>query len=279
MGDQRARGNLQIDLALPGAERDRTANLCVANAALSQLSYGPGKALGDGRDGNSAADAAGAASNPRGGLDAAPLSGARSWAFMQIDVRRILVPVDFSESTPPLLEWAAHLAEEHGSSITLLHAYHLPVEFQQLEGAYLPPDFWASVKAEAEESLDRLADRCAARGRGRDGGVRGLRGHRDRRRGEGTPDADLIVIGTHGLSGPEAPAAGQHRRARGAEGAVSGAQREDRTIARSLDASPGENSNPFPGARSAERCEEVQRRRPESAGAGLSRPRGAGGWR
>ena len=67
---------------------------------------------------------------------------------MAIDIRRILVPVDFSESTAPLLEWAAHLAQEHGSSITLLHAYHLPVEFQQTEGAYLPPDFWAGVKAE-----------------------------------------------------------------------------------------------------------------------------------
>ena len=40
----------------------------------------------------------------------------------------------------------------------LFHAYHLPVEFQQLEGAYLPPDFWANVKAEAEQSLERYAE-------------------------------------------------------------------------------------------------------------------------
>ena len=81
-----------------------------------------------------------------------------------IDLRRILVPLDFSENTPAVLEWAAHLAEEHGSQVVLLHAYHLPVEFQQLEGAYLPEDFWANVKAETEQSLARYAETLRARG-------------------------------------------------------------------------------------------------------------------
>jgi nucleotide-binding universal stress UspA family protein len=120
---------------------------------------------------------------------------------MAIQVRRILVPIDFSESAPSILEWAAHLAEEHGSRILLLHAYHLPVEFQQLEGAYLPPDFWANVKTEAEQSLARYAADLEARG---------LQVERIVREGypaavivdEATAQqADLIVIGTHGLSG------------------------------------------------------------------------------
>jgi hypothetical protein len=38
------------------------------------------------------------------------------------------------------------------------------VEFQQLEGAYLPPDFWASVRSEAEEQLGEHAGRCARAG-------------------------------------------------------------------------------------------------------------------
>ena len=120
---------------------------------------------------------------------------------MAIDVRLILVPVDFSESTPPLLDWAAHLAEQHGSSVVLLHAYHLPVEFQQLEGAYLPPDFWASVKAEAEESLARM--KAALEQRGVEVETVVCEGYAatvivD----EATArNADLIVIGTHGLSG------------------------------------------------------------------------------
>jgi nucleotide-binding universal stress UspA family protein len=120
---------------------------------------------------------------------------------MTIDVRRILVPVDFSETTPALIEWAAHLAEQHGSSVILLHAYHLPVEFQQLEGAYLPPDFWAGVKAEAEQSLARLRADLEQRGVATETAV--CEGYAasvivDEAAARG---ADLIVIGTHGLSG------------------------------------------------------------------------------
>jgi nucleotide-binding universal stress UspA family protein len=120
---------------------------------------------------------------------------------MAIDVRRILVPVDFSENTPAVLEWAAHLAEEHASAILLLHAFHLPVEFQQLEGAYLPPDFWASVRTEAEASLGRYVAELEKRGIEVESIV--CEGYAatvivDEAESRG---ADLIVIGTHGRSG------------------------------------------------------------------------------
>ncbi len=118
-----------------------------------------------------------------------------------IEVRRILVPVDFSDHAPPVIEWATHLAKAHGSRILLLHAYHLPVEFQQLEGAYLPQDFWANVKSEAEQSLGVYRDQIADQGIEVEVLVR-----------EGYPatvieeeverqDADLVVIGTRGHSG------------------------------------------------------------------------------
>ncbi len=64
---------------------------------------------------------------------------------MSIHVQRILVPIDFSDNAASVLDWAALLAKEHGSRILLLHVYHLPVEFQQLEGADLPPVFWSTV--------------------------------------------------------------------------------------------------------------------------------------
>jgi universal stress protein A len=120
---------------------------------------------------------------------------------MSVDIRCIMVPLDFSEHAAAVLDWAAHLAEQHGSRIVLFHAYHLPVEFQQLEGAYLPPDFWANVKAEAEQSLDRYAEDLRQRGIEVEAVV-----------AEGyaatavvdeveRQSADLVVIGTHGLSG------------------------------------------------------------------------------
>lgn len=120
---------------------------------------------------------------------------------MTIDVRRILVPVDFSDHTPSLLEWGAHLAEEHGSRIILLHAYHLPVEFQQLEGAYLPADFWTGVKTEAERQLGDLAERLRAKGLEVETAV--CEGYAATVIVEEATqrEADLIVIGTHGLSG------------------------------------------------------------------------------
>ena len=120
---------------------------------------------------------------------------------MTIEVRRILVPVDFSDHADAVIEWGAHLAEVHRSSVVVLHAYHLPVEFQQLEGAYLPPDFWTNVKEEAEQSLGRYIERLQKRELDVEMRVR-----------EGYPatviveeassmPADLVVIGTHGLSG------------------------------------------------------------------------------
>lgn len=99
------------------------------------------------------------------------------------------------------MEWAIHLAQEHRSRLILLHAYHLPVEFQQLEAAYLPPDFWANVKGEAVAALERSAATIRAQGIEAECVVR-----------EGYPatvieeeaaahGVDLIVIGTRGLSG------------------------------------------------------------------------------
>jgi nucleotide-binding universal stress UspA family protein len=120
---------------------------------------------------------------------------------MGIDIRRILIPLDFSHHAETILEWGAHLAEEHECPVVLLHAYHLPVEFQQLEGAYLPPDFWTNVKTEAQQALERHAEALRRRGVQVETVVR-----------EGYPatvileeadqrKADLIVIGTRGLTG------------------------------------------------------------------------------
>ena len=120
---------------------------------------------------------------------------------MKIDIRKILCPIDFSQHADLVVEWAAHLAEEHDSEVILLHAYHLPVEFQQLEGAYLPADFWDSVKEEAERCLGEYAEKLRARNLAVREIVR-----------EGYPasvieeeaieeKANMIVMGSRGLSG------------------------------------------------------------------------------
>ena len=120
---------------------------------------------------------------------------------MTIQVSLILVPVDFSEHAASVVEWAAHLAEEHDSTIALLHVYHLPVEFQQVEGAYLPADFWNSVKDEAKQQLALYGEDMRERGLeveeiAREGHPATVIEEEAERLG-----ADLIVIGSRGRSG------------------------------------------------------------------------------
>ena len=120
---------------------------------------------------------------------------------MEIEIRTILVPIDFSDSARVVIEWAAHLAGEQQSKLVLFHAYHLPVEFQQLEGAYLPPDFWANVKTETSESLARYESELRESGCSVESVVR--EGYAATAIVDEATEcgADLIVIGTHGLSG------------------------------------------------------------------------------
>jgi nucleotide-binding universal stress UspA family protein len=120
---------------------------------------------------------------------------------MNINIRKILCPIDFSQHAELVVEWAIHLAQEHDSEVLLLHAYHLPVEFQQLEGAYLPADFWDSVKQEAERSLAIYAERArtasvSVREIVREGYPASVIQEEAREE-----NADMIVMGSRGLSG------------------------------------------------------------------------------
>ena len=120
---------------------------------------------------------------------------------MSINIRKILCPIDFSQHAELVVEWAIHLAQEHDSEVLLLHAYHLPVEFQQLEGAYLPADFWESVKEEAERSLAIYAERArtasvSVREIVREGYPASVIQEEAREE-----NADMIVMGSRGLSG------------------------------------------------------------------------------
>lgn len=120
---------------------------------------------------------------------------------MSVKIDRILAPLDFSDHATAILDWAVHLAREHKSRLVLMHAYHLPVEFQQMEGAYLPAEFWTQVKTEAEKTLNEHAARIREQGVEVD--VLVVEGYPATAIEEAAQarDADLIVIGTHGHTG------------------------------------------------------------------------------
>jgi nucleotide-binding universal stress UspA family protein len=120
-----------------------------------------------------------------------------------IDLRRILVPTDFSKHSQRALTYAAALAEKFGAEIFLLHvvqdfAVFLPDTVTASPPPLPPPD---QVNSAVREALERTV---------REGNLKHLRVHTEAR--EGTPyheivtyagenDIDLIIMGTHGRTG------------------------------------------------------------------------------
>ncbi|MCK6529197.1 universal stress protein [Myxococcota bacterium] len=121
--------------------------------------------------------------------------------------RRILVPVDFSETSGRALDLAARLARDLGASIVLLHVGAVP----EYPMAVIPPEV-GTVPQVMIEMYERLAaqQRDALEKVAQDH-VQGVAEYKLRTR-EGFPPeeilteaaaegCDLIVMGTHGRTG------------------------------------------------------------------------------
>jgi universal stress protein A len=120
------------------------------------------------------------------------------------EIRRILVPVDFSECSRTALEYAAALAERFRASIDVLHVWEPP--------HYVGPEFLVREPGETGHPLQEVA--LAQAEKEMDGFLSGF-GQRDQFRvrfESGKPHQtiitlaanehyDAIVMGTHGRSG------------------------------------------------------------------------------
>jgi nucleotide-binding universal stress UspA family protein len=117
------------------------------------------------------------------------------------DLRRILVPTDFTETSQQALDWAIALADRLGASVTVMHSYEIPiVSFP--EGALIAtPEIATRIADASRAALDSTIQK-------RQGGRVPL----DAVLREGVAwdeinavadsiDADLVVIGTHGRRG------------------------------------------------------------------------------
>jgi universal stress protein A len=116
-----------------------------------------------------------------------------------LNIRRILVPSDFSPASGKALEYASHFAKLCGSEVTLLHVLESD-DGSEFGGT--PAPFSVESETGAEENLEALVR--ASRSRGVPGARPLLR--------TGVPtheiveaakelDIDLIVIATHGFTG------------------------------------------------------------------------------
>ncbi|HEX9726498.1 MAG TPA: universal stress protein [Vicinamibacteria bacterium] len=111
--------------------------------------------------------------------------------------RHLLCPVDFSESSRRALEWSSRFSKEVGARLTVLHV--VDTELLSIGNLVAVPDAFGELRRRAEEALTALKREIDL-------------GHADVEIVGGVPedvlvtaanqrDVDLLVMGTHGLSG------------------------------------------------------------------------------
>ena len=119
-------------------------------------------------------------------------------------IEKILVPTDFSEDAKKALETATDLAGTFGSRIVLLHTYHIDLPFTSpgFAGAVILPDsFYVEYRHQSTQQVERLAKEAAGTGVDVTGVAiespawLGIIDHAEK------VGADLIVMGTRGLTG------------------------------------------------------------------------------
>ena len=117
---------------------------------------------------------------------------------MTLDIRKILVPTDFSANSEPALDYAAAMARKFGAAIHLLHVCEVPAMITGSMDAYAIAytDWSRNLGDEAERALAGLAGRFT----GIPLSSEILFGNPARCiiTAAKTNDADLIVMGTHG---------------------------------------------------------------------------------
>ena len=118
----------------------------------------------------------------------------------------ILVPVDFSPASAGVVDYAARLGRQLGMGLELLHVWEPPAlaatDFLTGSPGWTTLSLEALAREQADEQLAALARRVAERGspvhwRAEVGHVSDRIAERAREVG-----AELIVMGTHGRTGP-----------------------------------------------------------------------------
>jgi nucleotide-binding universal stress UspA family protein len=118
------------------------------------------------------------------------------------ELRRILVPTDFTETSDRALDWALDLAARLGSSVvTVMHAYEIPI-LGFPDGALIAtPEIASRISDAARAALDRTVTKSNHRGVPLDSVLRDGVAYEEINAVAEAMNADLIVIGTHGRRG------------------------------------------------------------------------------
>ena len=118
-----------------------------------------------------------------------------------MEFENIIVAVDFSEHSDRALDAALGMAKRDQATLHLVHSFHIPMPGPTPDAVLFPPDTWASVREASAQKLERILERMKAEGI-----------ECELHLCPGYPvgaildtaeevEADLIVMGTRGLSG------------------------------------------------------------------------------
>lgn len=116
-----------------------------------------------------------------------------------IEIRRILVGVDFSPPSERALDFAAALALRLGAELQLLHVYQIPAFAFPETVVPAPPEAVDQLIDESRRHLEKLADRVRALGATVSCDL--LPGAPYVELVGRAEDFDLVVVGTHGRTG------------------------------------------------------------------------------
>ena len=115
-----------------------------------------------------------------------------------LQLKRILVPVDFSEPSEKALRYAAKFAEQFGADVTLLHVIQPVVYPTDFGYPPTPLDVDESVRHRIEQRLTELSAQWTAQGKPL---IRFGQPYQEIGLAATELQADLIIIATHGRSG------------------------------------------------------------------------------
>lgn len=119
-----------------------------------------------------------------------------------MQVRQILVPIDFSDHSMKALRTATELGGTFGAKLVLLHALHLGIFFGGAEEPVVPPqDFFETLRTGASQRLEKLAQDVRAKGVPVEVRVSEAPAVEAILAAAREPGIDLIVMSTHGLTG------------------------------------------------------------------------------
>lgn len=118
-----------------------------------------------------------------------------------MQIKKILVPTDFSEHADHALDTAARLARPFGASLYLLHVVQLPVLAVNPEAPAVPITFWQDLREHAKKRLVPLQKKLQEQGlRCEIDVIEDVPGFAIPAAAERI-HADLIVMGSRGLTG------------------------------------------------------------------------------